>query len=479
MRNGVAHRGEQIRRKCSWTACVSDYAAHVVGSILKADCRDAGRSEHNLPTGVGGIPSFFHSSQYILRNELPKTNEAATRVNEPPTLRILAMMEANSVTGPAKNLIGFCRWLRTPEGAQTGLKVAIVTFSRNAGTENHAFTDAVRDAGADLHIIRERFRFDPGVMTQIREIAEKSAPDIIQTHNNKSHLLIKLLPELRRQRLWFAFHHGDVYVDFKQRLINHVDRVSLRSADRVVTVCQAFAPRLAACGVPRDRIRILHNSAIPASPVSLAERAELRNRLGIGNDEAMVLTIGRFSKEKGHAVLLRALQQLRSITRRWKLVLVGMGPERDAILRLAHSLDLSERVIFAGSYADVRPFYAAADVFALPSLSEGSSNVLLEAMAAKLPIAATKAGGNPEIILHNETGLITPIGDSGCLASAIAQLLNEPNLASRFAEAGFARATHDFSVEQYRRRLLGFYTEALETGNIGASYSLPKAADRN
>jgi hypothetical protein len=57
-------------------------------------------------------------------------NEAATRVNEPPALRILAMMEANSVTGPAKNLIGFCRWLRTPEGAQTGLKVAIATQDR-------------------------------------------------------------------------------------------------------------------------------------------------------------------------------------------------------------------------------------------------------------------------------------------------------------------------------------------------------------
>jgi glycosyltransferase involved in cell wall biosynthesis len=389
------------------------------------------------------------------------------------------MMEANSVTGPAKNLIGFCRWLGTPEGAQTGLKVAIGTFSRNAGTDNRAFTDAVRDAGVDLYIIRERFRYDPGVIAQIREIANKSQPDIIQTHNNKSHLLIKLLPELRRKRLWLAFHHGDTYTDFKQRVFNNVDRLSLRSADRVVTVCQAFTPRLAACGVTPDRIRILHNSAMPASPVSSAARAELRSQLGIGTDEAVVLTIGRLSKEKGHADLLRALQQLRSIDRKWKLVLVGMGPERDALTRLARSLGLSERVIFAGSHADVRPFYATADVFALPSLSEGSSNVLLEAMAAKIPIAATKAGGNPEIILHNETGLLVPIGDSQCLASAIAQLLAEPNLAWRFAEAGFTRATREFSMEQYRRRLLGFYAEALETRKAGTGYSSPKSADLN
>jgi glycosyltransferase involved in cell wall biosynthesis len=406
-------------------------------------------------------------------------NEAATRVNAPPTLRILAMMEANSVTGPAKNLIGFCRWLRTPEGAQTRLRFAIATFTRNAGTDNLVFANAVRAAGVDLHLIHERYRYDPGVVPQIREIAARWEPDIIQTHNNKSHLLVKLLPELRRQRLWFAFHHGDAHTDFKQRLFNNVDRVSLRSADRVVTVCQAFEPRLAACGVTHDRIRILHNAVMPFSPLPPSERAELRSRLGIGTDEAVVLTIGRFSREKGHAVLLRAVQQLRSIARKWKLVLVGTGPERDKLMRLARSLGLSEHVLFAGSHADVRPFYATADVFALPSLSEGSSNVLLEAMAAKIPIAATNAGGNPEIILHNETGFLVPSGDSQGLASAIAQLLGQPDLASRFAEAAFARATREFSLEQYRRRLLGFYAEALETGNAHTRYSSPNSADAN
>jgi glycosyltransferase involved in cell wall biosynthesis len=182
----------------------------------------------------------------------------------------------------------------------------------------------------------------------------------------------------------------------------------------------------------------------------------------------MVLSIGRLSKEKGHAVLLRALQLLPSVTRKWKLVLVGIGPEHDRLTRLASSLGLSERVLFAGLHADVRPFYASADVFTLPSLSEGSSNVLLEAMAAKLPIAATKAGGNTEIMVHDETGLLVPVGDSPGLASAIAQLLGDPDLASRFAEAAFARVTREFSAEHYRRRLLGFYAEALDTGSAGA-----------
>jgi len=375
------------------------------------------------------------------------------------------MIEANWVTGPAKNLIGFCRWLSTPEGARTRLEVAIATFTRNAGAENQAFTDAVRAAGVDLYMIRERFRFDLGVIPQIRAIASKFEPDIIQTHNNKSHLLVKLLPDLRTRRLWFAFQHGNTYTDLKQRLFNHVDRVSLRSADRAVTVCQAFAPRLVSCGVTPDRIRILHNSALPPSPVPPSELSELRSRLGIRTDEAMILTIGRFSREKGHAILLQALQRLRSNPRKWKLVFVGAGPEHDTLMQLVRSLGLGELVIFAGSHSDVAPFYAAADVFALPSLTEGSSNVLLEAMAAKVPIVATKTGGNPEIILHGETGLLVPISDSQSLASAIAQLLGAPDLASRFAKAAFVRAMHEFSVEKYRRRLVGFYVEALETKN--------------
>jgi glycosyltransferase involved in cell wall biosynthesis len=393
---------------------------------------------------------------------------AAAHVNAPPTLRILAMMEANSVTGPAKNLLGFCRWLRTAEGTQTELKVAIATFTRNAGADNQAFTAAVRAAGVDLYLIHERFRFDPGVLRQIRVIADEFAPDVVQTHNNKSHFLIKLLPELRKRCVWFAFRHGDTYTDLKQRLFNQVDRVSIRSADRTVTVCQAFVPRLASCGVAPDRIRILHNSVMPPPTVSPTERLKLRGRLGIATDEAMVLTIGRFSLEKGHAILLRALEQLSSIPRKWKLVLVGAGPEGDTLTQLARSLHLSEHVLFAGSHTDVGPFYAAADVFVLPSLTEGSSNVLLEAMAAKVPIVATNAGGNPEILIHGETGLLVPIDDSQSLATAIAKLLGEPNLASRFAEAAFDRVTHEFSVAKYRQRLVGFYAQALDARNAGA-----------
>ena len=390
-------------------------------------------------------------------------------MNAPQTVRILAMMEAASVTGPAKNLIGFCRWLRTAEGARTGLSVAIATFDRNARAyESDGFAGVARAAGIDTHVIRERYRFDPGVIAQLRELIAKEQPDIIQTHNNKSHLLVKLLPDLHAHRQWFAFHHGEVYIDFKQKLYNQIDRVSLRSADRVVSVCAAFAGRLIAYGVKPERLRFLHNAAMPVAPTAPDQRARLRERLGIGSDAAVILSIGRLSREKGHADLLRALGTLHSVARPWTLVLVGTGPEREALEKRARALGIGERVRFAGFHADVSPFYGIADLFVLPSHSEGSANVLLEAMMAGVPIVATRAGGNPEIVVDQETGLLAGVAEPTALANAVARLLEDRALASRFVAAARARATREFSLDRYRQRLASYYAEVFPRVQHGA-----------
>jgi glycosyltransferase involved in cell wall biosynthesis len=461
MRELVAHHGKKIRSERARTAGVSDYSAHrekpAIFTIIAGSC---------VPSALAGARAGS-----IDCRRPRHTGEAIGRVNAASTVRILALMEARSVTGPAKNLIGFCRWLSTPEGAQTGLSVDIATFDRDTRS-SEGFVAAAHAAGISTHVMHERYRFDLGVLRQLRAVVAAARPDIIQTHNNKSHLLIKSLPEVRAGRLWFAFQHGYAYPDFKQRLYNQVDRLTLRSADRVVSVCQAFAPKLVAYGVRSERIRILHNAAVPMAAVSEPQRARLRDRLGLRPGESVVLSVGRLSKEKGHADLLRALGLLRRLPVEWKLVLVGIGPEQSALGRLARALGLAERVLFAGFHPEVAEFFAIADVFALPSHSEGSSNVLLEAMMAKVPVVATRAGGNPEILPGETAGLLVPVGDAPALAGAIERLLREPDLASHRANAAFARAADEFSLEHYQRRLAGFYAEALGSPNERAAYSV-------
>lgn len=375
---------------------------------------------------------------------------------------MLAMMEAASVTGPAKNLIGFGQWLNSPEGLRTGVHMSFATFDRNARAEDtDSFIATAQAAGIDTHVIREKHRFSVAVFPQLQEIVAAINPHIIQTHNGKSHLLIKLLRGLRVRRQWFAFQHGYTSVDLKLRLYNQVDRLTLRSADRVISVCQAFAPKLVEFGVRSDRIRALHNAAVPIALTSEADRIELLDQLGIRRGERVILSIGRLSREKGHADLVRAAAALASNLNEWKLVLVGAGPERIALERLASDVGIHDRVTFAGHTSNVARFYSIADVFVLPSHSEGSSNVLLEAMMARIPIVATNAGGNCEIVLDGHSGLLAPIGNPLGLANAIARLLQNRTLARHCVDSAYARAVDDFSVDRYRARLLSFYDEAL------------------
>jgi glycosyltransferase involved in cell wall biosynthesis len=410
---------------------------------------------------------------------MTKSNESASGIagrDKRPSIRVLAMMEAASVTGPAKNLIGFGRWLSTAEGQRTGVGLSIATFDRNARADKaDSFIGTARAAGIDTYVIREKHRFSLDVIPQLRRIVAATNPHIIQTHNGKSHLLIKLLRELRARRRWFAFQHGYTSIDLKLRLYNQIDRLTLRSADRVVSVCQAFAPKLVEFGVRSDRIRALHNAAVPIAPSSETDRTGLLDQLGVRRSEQVILSIGRLSREKGHADLIRAAASLRSIRREWKLVLVGIGPEQKALERLARSLGIGDRIVFAGHETNVARYYAIGDVFVLPSHSEGSSNVLLEAMMARIPIVATNAGGNSEIVLGGHSGLLVPIGNSLALANAIVRLLQDRTLALQCTDSAYARAISDFSVERYRERLLSFYDEALAE-TIAPTRPLPESS---
>lgn len=397
------------------------------------------------------------------------------------TIKLLSVMEATTVTGPAKNLLGFAGRVRAREFTEPlGLprvETTVVTFVRgaNASAAPNAFVSAARAAGVEVEIIPERFRFDPRVFQELRSVVERRAPDVLQTHSVKSHLLLRL-SGLGRRYPWVAFHHGYTTPDAKMRLYNQLDRWSLPSAARVVTVCGPFAERLARSGVRRERISVLHNSVAPATAPREEVTRALGVKLGLGEGERVILSVGRLSQEKGHADLVAALDHLRGLAPdlNFRLVLVGDGPERTRLETEARTRNLSERVVFAGHHADVRPFYALADVLVLPSYSEGSPNVLLEAMAAGLPVVATAVGGVPEIVAHEESALLVAPRDEHALASAVARVLSDASLARGLAAKALELAAERFSPEAYARSVLEIYT-GLDGGGRGAPFAVAPA----
>jgi len=187
-------------------------------------------------------------------------------------------------------------------------------------------------------------------------------------------------------------------------------------------------------------------------------KASLRRELGVGQDESVVLTVGRLSHEKAHADLVAALSHLREAVP-VRLIIVGEGPERKRIEETARGLGADRRVTLTGFLSDPRPYYAIADVFAMSSLTEGSPMALLEAMAARVPVVATAVGGIPEIVQDGESALLVPPRDPAALATALARALSEPEQSRRRAEQAFSALKERHSPQARVRAVARLYRD--------------------
>lgn len=390
---------------------------------------------------------------------------------EAPTIKILAIVEATSVNAVAKHMLEFHRAARDLKLSAPGslsIETSLVTFDRanSPAKSPNEFVTAARELGLEVEIIPERFRFDTRVIPALRNIVQRNAPDLVLTHQVKSHLLLKL-SRLWQQYPWVAFHHGYTTTDRKMRAYNLLNRWSLPTADRVITVCEAFARELSRAGVARERIHVQHNSIRQEEVGSCEEAAALRKRLGIAKNDSLVLSVGRLSREKAHIDLISALNYLREKNPETKVVvvIVGEGPERTSLATAAASFRLSESVMLTGELNNVQTYYAAADVVVLPSHSEGSPYVLLEGMAAKVPIVATAVGGVPEMVEDENSALLVPPRDPRAMAAAIMRVVNDRELAGRLVENAFAIVTTRHTPETQIRALAQVYRSVLKSAD--------------
>jgi glycosyltransferase involved in cell wall biosynthesis len=338
-------------------------------------------------------------------------------------LRLLAIIEAYSMTGPAKNLIEFASLAR-----ELDVETKVATFIR--GSESNEFIETAKRSGIAVGTLRERGPWDPKIVKRLSGFVSTQRPHVIQTHAVKSHFLARLagLPTCAP---WIAFHHGYTWPTLRVRVYNQVDRWSLTAAAKVLTVSKPFREELIARGVARERIEIVHNAIRPDWGTRIPDApTDLREALRIAPGRSIILIVGRLSREKDHLTLLRAVDRLRSNLNPHLLV-VGEGPERGRIEREIRQLGLAECVTLTGHQPSVEPYYRIANLAVLSSRSEGWPNALLEAMAAGVPVVATTVGGIPEIVTDEESALLVPPGDIDGMAAAMGKLLADISLAQR------------------------------------------------
>jgi len=237
-------------------------------------------------------------------------------------------------------------------------------------------------------------------------------------------------------------------------------RLMRRWSSAMVAVSHDAARTLSgAVGVPPSEIAVIHNGV----DVSRFPQAPAGPRPPDLPPAPMIATVGRVCEIKGQEYLIRALPRLRDLVGPVSVAIFGENtePTFSRLQELAAELEVSDRVYFAGLRDDIAGLLPWADVFALPSLSEGISNALLEAMAAGRPIVATDVGGNPELIRDCENGLLVPAADPEALARAIARLIADPSFAAELAATARKRAQEDFSIEAMVQRHEELYEQAL------------------
>jgi len=227
-------------------------------------------------------------------------------------------------------------------------------------------------------------------------------------------------------------------------------RLAYELAHRVLSVSYQLRDLHARrTGFAAERMTVIHNGVDrrrfhPDPQV----RVRVRQKLGLAEDEFCIGCVGNFFSVKGHITALEAMEAVAARCPKWRLLLIGEGPERSNLETfVAGHPEWSKCVSFLGTSDRVPELLNALDVYVLPSLAEGISNSLLEAMATGLPVIATETGGNPEVVVDGDSGMLFPVGGVGILADHLIALQSHPARRLELAERALKRVREEFSLD--------------------------------
>jgi sugar transferase (PEP-CTERM/EpsH1 system associated) len=352
-------------------------------------------------------------------------------------------------------------------GRARGHTMSVVCLERPG-----ALADRAVALGATVRSADKPAGIRPAVVGRLAGVFRELRPDVVHSHQLGA--LLYAGPAARRAGVPVVVHteHGQHYAH--SRKARWLGRFATRYARRVFGVSADIVNEVVRCGVaPAGKVASAVNG-IDVGRFAAADGAAVRSELGVRPDEFLVGTVGRLAEIKRQDVLLRGFARLLEKVPGARLVLVGGGPEREALEGLARDLGIADRSTFAGVRDRPEEFLAAMDAFALTSRSEGTPLAVLEAWAAGKPVVASAVGGIPELVRDGETGILFPPGDSNALAERLVRLANDPAVRTRLGKAGRDRAAAQFDVGVMAAGYEGHYRSLLpRTGDAGPCASSP------
>jgi len=332
-------------------------------------------------------------------------------------------------------------------------------------TTNRVFQEAARQRGIgviDLDVIRREIRplWDLPGLIRLYTFLRQERYTVVHTHTSKAGFVGRLaarlagVPVILHTIHGFAFHERSPLST--RSFYSALERAASHWCDRIVSVSEFhrhWALELGICG-PGKIVAIPNGIARPAVS-SRTSRHHLQRQWGVQPADLVILSTGRLAEEKGLEDLIAAASILRRAGQGFRVVLAGNGPLRARLERLARDLDVTDQVTFLGYREDIPDLLAACDLVVLPSLREGLSIALLEAMAAGKPIVATNIGSNVAVASQADMALVVPPCDPQALAEATLRCGRDPDLRSRLA----SNARLLFESRYTEDRMLNSYLE--------------------
>jgi glycosyltransferase involved in cell wall biosynthesis len=354
-------------------------------------------------------------------------------------MRIVHLTASTFFGGPERQMLGLARHL--PADCRT----SFVSFPE--GGRCQEFLKHVRWNGFDGQSLRRDTPNLPGAALELSNYLNRFDADVLLCHGYKANIVGRIaarqngIPAIAVSRGWTGENR-------KVRLYEALDRLHLRYMDRIVCVSQGQARKVRRAGAPPGKIVVIPNAArLGAFEAPDPEAREELESLFDRNCERIVVGAGRLSTEKGVAVLIDAAKRVIESDSGARFVVFGEGAQRPMLERMIGEADLEGLFVLPGFRGDLDRLLPCADLFVLPSFTEGLPNVILEAGAASVPVVATAVGGTPEVVADGRTGFLIPPDDAEIMAEKIVELLADDTRRKQMGEAGRRLVAKHFTFE--------------------------------
>ncbi len=322
--------------------------------------------------------------------------------------------------------------------------------------------EELRHEGHAVHVLGRSPGLDWRCAGRLGALLRRERVDLVHAHQYTPFFYALLGRWVCRRPPILFTEHGRHQPDYPRRKRMLANRLLLEKRDRVVGVGRAVRDALIANeGIPPERVAVLYNGVDLKPFAAAADRQAARREMGVSPEHLVLIQVARLDYLKNHLTAVRTLERIAAARPEVRLVLIGEGPEREAIEREVRRRGLSGHVRLLGLRKDVARLLPAADLFLLTSVSEGIPLTLIEAMAAGLPVVSTDVGGVPEVVVDGHTGALAPAKDDARLAEQCLRLAADPGLRAEMGRRSRERATELFAEPQMHAGYRQLYEEML------------------